>query len=54
MLISLRRGGRKEFNRKRLVQADVGRRGSVHRATQLDESVNRKYDDGWQTHPPQS
>jgi hypothetical protein len=47
MLISLRRGGRKEFNKKRLVQADVGSRGSVDKATQLEKSVNRKCDDGW-------
>jgi hypothetical protein len=42
MLISLRRGGRKEFNKKRLVQADVGSRGSVDKATQLDMSAHRE------------
>jgi hypothetical protein len=46
MLISLRRGGRKEFNKNRLVRVDIGRRGSVHIATQLDKSatVNRTMD----------
>jgi hypothetical protein len=47
MLISLMRRGKKEFNKKRLVQADVGSRDSVDKATQLDLSVKEKCDGGW-------